>query len=174
MRSPPPRKEIALATACAILATLPEFAYAHGDIEGAIAYLAGSLLSLLLVSVAVLVARLGWKWLAAALLLGIVANVSFGLVPRAYFPSWAVSENGAFLGGFLPAMVSTAVLLFAVRVYRRPANMSPKRGTLYVLGLVGLLVTVGTLGLLGYLPTLAPNPSTQSGPAQPPAADLKR
>jgi hypothetical protein len=174
MRFPLSRKKTALATACAILTTLPEFAHAHGDIEGAIAYLAGSLLSLFLVLVAVLVARLGWKWLAAALLLGLIANVSYGLVPRANLPSWSLSQNAAFVGGLLPAIVSTTLLIFAVRVYRRPLDTSPRRGTLYLLGVIGLLLMVGTLGLFGYLPTLTPNPSMQSGPAQAPAADFKR
>lgn len=174
MRSPLSRKEMALVAAYAILTGLPEFAYAHGDIEGAIAYLAGSLLSLFVVVVAVLTARLGWKWLAAALLLGIVANVSFGLVPRSNLPSWSLSQNGAFVCGLLPAIVSTTLLVFTVRVYRRPSDMSPRRGTLYMFGLIGLLFMIGALGLFGYLPTLTPNSSMQSGPAQAPAADLKR
>jgi hypothetical protein len=165
--------EISLATLCAIFAISPTVAHAHGDIEGAIAYSEGGLLSLLLVLIAVLVARLGWKWSIAAFLLALVASLLFGLIPRAYLPSWAHSGNGAFLGGLLPPIVSTTLLIFAVRVYRRPSNMSPSRRVLYALGVVSLLLVASVLSVFGYLPTMTPNLSIQSEPAQAPAADFR-
>jgi hypothetical protein len=129
---------------CAAFVFTASTAGASGNPEHIFNFITGYLCSLPLILVAVVVAKLGWRWSAAAFLVAFLATGLPGLLPEYTFPGdtnlqvpqalpSAASVHDTpvdditvkhYLQGFLPGIASTTLIVIGVLVYRRRARRS--------------------------------------------------
>lgn len=107
-------KSIPLAALCATFAFSSGPTHAHGNFEVLTYFPIGFLAALPLILLTVRIAALGWLWLVICFMAAFAASFLASLVPLGYIPL-GHTAYGAFLTGFLPAMVSTALTVFSAR-----------------------------------------------------------
>ncbi len=89
-------------------------AHAHGNFESLVYFPVGFLASLPFIWVIVRIAGLRWRWYVICFCLAFAIAFLTSLVPLGYVPL-GYMKYGAFLSGFLPPVVSTALIVFGAR-----------------------------------------------------------